>query len=88
MCADKVLMTVSSPDAKLDMKLAAEILGVSQQSLDADFGIVSLDPDHGLYAVKVEAQAVQSDHPTGSTEKSYRGPFSNPRIEVFGRRRK
>ncbi len=88
MAGEKILMTVSSPDAKPDIGRAAEVLGVSQKSLDADFGVVSVDPERGLYAVKVEAEAVPSQPPAGTEAKPYSGPFSNPRIEAFGPRRK
>jgi len=87
MAGDKILMTVSSPGAKPDIGRAAEVLGVSQKSLDADFGVVSVDPEQGLYAVKVEADAVPA-HPPADAAAPYRGPFSNPRIEAFGPRRK
>lgn len=82
------LMTIACPEAKPGLARAAEILGVSTDAIDAAFGIVPIDPDRGLYAVQVRASALPATDPSGQQDTPYRGPFSNPRIEGFGPRRR
>ncbi len=85
MSADTVLMTVTSPGLKPDLKRAADILKVSLKSVDSNFGVVAVDPDKGIYAVQVAAEALPAQ--AQQSPKSFSGPFSNPRIEAFGPRR-
>lgn len=66
-----VLVTVRlPPDATLDD--AIERLGVPREEVDLGYGLVLIDPDQGLYGLRV-------------SEKAWReGAFSDPRIEPFG----
>jgi hypothetical protein len=82
------LMTISSPGEKPGIGRAAEILGISPDAVDASFGVVAIDPGRGLYAVQVRTSALPDRGSSGQEESPYRGPFSNPRIEGFGPRRK
>ena len=74
-----VLMTVELPGgASLDA--AAARLGVAPEDLDAEYGVVPIDPEHHLYSVMAEERAIAGTGARPGTE----GPFSNPRIEPFG----
>ena len=50
------------------------------EEIDAEFGVVPIDPDNHLYTVLVDEQA--SARVAG--QPGVEGPFSNPRIEPFG----
>ena len=76
--SDMVLMTVALDEPSL--AAAAKSLGVAAGALDADFGVLPVDPDHGLYAIKVRRNAV----PAAAPGKPYRGPFSDPKISGYG----
>lgn len=54
---------------------AARLLEVPLSDLDAHFGVLPIDPDCDLYAVRVAAGSL----PKGRGGK-YRGPFSDPKI--------
>jgi hypothetical protein len=75
-----VLMTVElEPDAA-DLAAAAERLGVPTAKLDAEFGVVPIDPEQNLYSVMVDEQVTDA----AARRPGVAGPFSNPRIEPFG----
>jgi hypothetical protein len=78
----KALMTVQSENGPPTLEAAAQQLGVAVEALDVSYGIVSIDPKRGLYAVQVDASQLPPEPPT---DEPYHGPFSNPRIEPFGR---
>ena len=78
--ADMVLMTVTLEESRASLAAAAAALGVSPDDLDAVFGLVPIDLDRGLYAVKVRSDAL----PERKEGKEYRGPYSNPKISSFG----
>jgi len=63
------------------LEAAAASLGVEETSLDANFGIVEIDPERNLYSVMVEEDASVPDSRSG---KEFRGPFSNPKIAPTG----
>lgn len=77
---DTVMMTVKLDAATASVATAATQLGVPLTTVDHAFGVVPIDPDAGLYAVKVSRQAVPGAAPPGT----FRGPFSNPRIVPLG----
>ena len=54
---------------------------VSVEDIDPVFGVVTIDPEKGTYAVQVKGL-----HPNTQHERpgEFRGPWSNPRIEPFG----
>lgn len=68
------LMTVTSPGGRPSLAEAARQLGLELDALDADFGVVVIDPEGGLYSVRVDASKVSADF---DPEK---GPFSDPKI--------
>jgi hypothetical protein len=77
----KALMTVRSEDGPPTLEDAARQIGVNVGAVDAEFGVIPIDPSQGLYSVQVDAAQL----PSGvDGQEPYRGPFSNPRIEHFG----
>ena len=76
------LMTIVAGRQPPSLDQAAASLGVSTADLNADFGVVPIDPQEGLYAVEVRADRLPQQQPDRTTP--YRGPFSTPRIEPFG----
>jgi hypothetical protein len=79
---DKAIMTVQSENGPPTLEAAARQLGVVMEAVDASYGVVPIDPKRGLYSVQVDAALLPNESPT---DEPYRGPFSNPRIEPFGR---
>jgi hypothetical protein len=73
------MMTIVSPRGAPSLAEVARQLGVGREDIDANFGVVPIDPERGLYAVQVRSGKA---HPPASSE--YQGPWSNPRIEPFG----
>lgn len=76
-------MTVDSPGRPLTLHLAAERLGVRIDALDAEFGVVPIDPVHGTYAVRVQADCLQEAFAAGP---ACAGPFSDLPIGPMGSR--
>jgi hypothetical protein len=75
------LMTVTGTAGPPSLAEAAAQLGVSVEDLNAGFGVVPVDPAHGLFTVEVDADRIQESFDKKGT---FRGPFSNPRIGHFG----
>jgi hypothetical protein len=75
-----VMMTVELDPEVATVAQAAERLGVEPDRIDADFGVVSIDPEQNLYTVLVDAQAAAE----AADRPGVEGPFSDPRIEPFG----
>jgi hypothetical protein len=63
------------------LESAAAQLHAQVTDLDADFGVVSLDPSHGLYLVQAHADRIPPASPEGGP---YRGPFAAPKIAPLG----
>ncbi len=73
-------MTVKLDSDDVSLPAVQEKLGVDADQIDTSFGVVSIDPDQGLYAVMVE-----EDLATRAAEnEGVEGPFSDPGIETFG----
>ena len=80
-----VLMTVEMPSAGVNDLSAASVanfLGVQPGELDAEFGVVAVDPQRNLFAVMISEDRVKGV----STRLGRRaqGPFANPEIAPFG----
>jgi hypothetical protein len=55
---------------------AADLLGIREEAIDKKFGIVAIDPDEGLYTVRLnEAEAKKLNADAGDS-----GPYSDPKI--------
>ncbi|MFE3450053.1 hypothetical protein ACFXJ8_14070 [Nonomuraea sp. NPDC059194] len=68
-----VLMTVRLP-REATLADAIERLGLSEEDVDTGYGLVLIDPDEGLYGLRVTEEAGRAAGPT----------FSDPRIEPYG----
>jgi hypothetical protein len=75
-----VMMTVELDPGAATLEAAADRLGVAPGKLDADFGVVPIDPDHNLYTVLVDEQVAEA----AQGRRGVEGPYSNPPIEPFG----
>ncbi len=73
-------MTVELDPEAATVAAAAERLGIDPARIDAEFGVVSIDPERHLYSVLVDEEAASGAQGRAGVE----GPFSNPRIEPFG----
>ena len=79
---EMALVTVTGEEAS-SLEGAAEQLGVEPADLDGTFGVVPIDPGRQLYAVQVRADRLPPDF---ASSEPYRGPFSSPEIEPFGKK--
>jgi hypothetical protein len=68
------LMTVKGGRTAPSLAEAAKQLGLEEDALDRNFGVVIIDPDRGLFSVRVDASKLSGDF---DPEK---GPFSDPPI--------
>ena len=73
----KEFMVVESRKSRPTLEEAARLLKIDAKHLDAQFGVVLIDPQRHLYTVLVDAGVVSAS--TGGE----RGPFSNPGIAHF-----
>jgi len=78
---DAALMTVRGGSEPMTLEFAAAQLGIAASDIDRNYGIVPLDTQNQLFAVKVRAGSLRTS-PPGSGD--YRGPFADPRIEPAG----
>ena len=76
------LMTMVAPRGAPSLAEAARHFGVAVEDMDATFGVVPVDPERGLYAVRVRAGKLPAQ--LGGAATDYRGPFSDPKIAPFG----
>ena len=78
----KVMVTIHGPDTPPTIADVRDRYGLSQDEIDASFGVVEIDPDEQVYTVLVEEEAAAKIQ--SNDEWRTEGPFSNPRIEPFG----
>jgi len=71
---EAALMIVKGKDGPPSLDEAARQLDVAVEDLDPDFGVVAIDPDRGLYSVRVDASKLGRGFEEGQ------GPFSDPDI--------
>lgn len=76
----QLMLTVTRDPSRASLKAVKEDLGLADEEIDADFGVVNIDPEGNRYAIMVEerASARLTDRP------EVEGPFANPPIEPFG----
>ena len=59
--------------------------GLKLEEVDAQFGVIAVDPADNLYTILVEEAAAQRLQGfAGAGDQELKGPYSNPRIEPFG----
>ena len=76
----KLLLTVTRDPSRASLEAVKRDLGLSDEEIDHDFGVVSIDPKANRYAILVEDQAAER---VGG-KQGVEGPFANPPIEPFG----
>lgn len=74
----QAMMTIASPGRHPTLADAADLLHVPVSSMDETFGVILIDPERRLYAVRVDANALTAGEPSDPRVK---GPFANPPIE-------
>jgi hypothetical protein len=74
-----VLMRVIGEFAEPTLAETAKQLGVALEDIDAEYGIVTVDLERGIYAARV-----RGDRVAGSAFSPGRGPFSDPIVSTFG----
>ncbi len=75
-----VMVTVELPPERATLAAAREQLGLAEDEVDEDFGLVPLDPDRGTYAVLVRAEAGSR----AAARPGAKGPYENPTIGPLG----
>ncbi|WP_248959187.1 hypothetical protein [Sphaerisporangium perillae] len=73
-----VLVTVQLAPSEATLEQAMRQLGLTEDEVDTDYGLVPLMPEQGLYAVRVEEEAGRRVSPPAG------GPFTDPPIEPYG----
>jgi hypothetical protein len=76
----KLLLTVRREPSGASLDAVRQDLGLSEEEIDSDFGVVLIDPEKNLYAIMVEESASARIE----KEPDVEGPFANPPIEPFG----
>ncbi|WP_433256524.1 hypothetical protein ACQPYK_17720 [Streptosporangium sp. CA-135522] len=73
-----VLVTVRLPP-RATLAQAMHRLGLSEEEVDIGYGLVLIDPDQGLYGLRVTEEAARRVDPAAGG-----GPYADPRIEPYG----
>jgi hypothetical protein len=73
----KVMVSLELPADQASVAAVRQRLGLGPNEIDAAFGVVPIDPDHGLYTVLVTPEA--AERVKGMPGVS--GPFANPPVE-------
>jgi hypothetical protein len=76
----KLLLTLTRAPSEASLDAVKRDLGLGDEEIDPEFGVVNIDPNGDRYAVLVEESAAKRV----GNEPGVEGPFANPRIEPFG----
>jgi hypothetical protein len=76
----KLLLTLTRDPDQASLDAVKRDLGLGDDEIDHDFGVVSIDPNHNRYAILVEDRTAERVGGKPGVE----GPFANPPIEPFG----
>lgn len=77
----RVLMNIQSPDEAPTLDAVKRRYGLADDEIDAEFGVIAIDPEKHMYSVLVNEEAAGKVEP--GTDWKTDGPYSNPRI-MFG----
>ena len=75
-----VLITTRLPRGAT-LESAMRTLNLTAEEVDTASGLVPIDPDEGLYALRVTEKA---GHRVSAQTGPGEGPYSDPRIEPYG----
>lgn len=78
----KVMMSMTAPQGAPTVDEIERRFALPRGAIDRQFGVVEIDDLTHEYAISVEENAVPRIKST--TDLTFVGPFSNPRIETFG----
>jgi hypothetical protein len=78
-----VFITVRLPPGAT-LESAMRQLDLSREEVDADYGLVAIDPDSGLYGLRVTETASHRVIARTTDTDTYSGPWADPRIEPYG----
>jgi hypothetical protein len=78
----KVMITITAVDRTPSIETVKKQYGLKDDQIDAEFGVIEVDPDEHTYTVLVDDSVVSRI--TSDKRWKVEGPFSNPRIEPFG----
>jgi hypothetical protein len=67
---------------KIDIAALANKLNVTEDDLDRDFGIVSVDDEQNIYSYRISTEGLAKSNI--ENKEDYQGPYSDVRIEPFG----
>ena len=76
----KVMMNIQS-DQPPTLGELKERLGLREEEIDRNFGVVLIDPDDHLYTIRVEHDAAAK---VLNNVAHTTGPYQDPKIEPFG----
>jgi hypothetical protein len=76
----KQMLTLTRDPERATLEAVKEDLGLVEDEIDSDFGLVEIDPDTHRYAILVETPAAERVAGAQGVD----GPFANPPIEPFG----
>ena len=77
-----VMLTICTNGEHPTLELVRARYGLTEEEIDASFGVVEIDPKESLFTILVTESAA-SKVQSGS-EWDVEGPYSNPRIAHFG----
>ena len=75
-----VMFTLKLEPNEASVAAVRRRLGLAENELDKEFGIVCIDPEKSLYTILVDEQAAAKLE----GNEAVQGPFANPSIETFG----
>ena len=83
---DGLMIQLTLPGAEPTLAEAAAALGLDPGELDPEFGVIATDPDRGLYAIQVRAEAGERARKAIEARNigGAEGIFSNPQMTPFG----
>ncbi len=81
----KLLFNVNWEEGKPSIEQICKKYGFKPDELDAEFGVIEIDPEDNLYSILVDQEAAQRvREQLGIDTPDLEGPFSNARIAPFG----
>lgn len=81
----KMLYNVTWKGEPPSLQEVCDKYGFRPEEVDAEFGVIAIDPDDNLYAIRVErGAALRTQGRESPVKDELQGPFSDPLIEPFG----